>query len=160
MSDTASTPYAPDLQDHVRVKGWAGKWRIVTIDHAAKVLGVAPIEKGPFAAPTRYVRADIDALVTEEHAMTDTAQGQTAPLPPVVTPGNQTSEYKLTMIVVLGGALLTIAGSVFTAIPSSHAPWWSGLVLVGIGSASAVLKAGIYTLSRGQVKAAALGGQS
>lgn len=74
------------------------------------------------------------------------------------TPGVQTSEFKVTMLVMLFGAILDGAGLVLETLQNSgasHSPWIS-TVLVVLGTVMALLSALGYKRGRVLLKLAAL----
>lgn len=74
---------------------------------------------------------------------------------PVVTPGVETSEYKLTRLIVIVGSLVAALGSVLEALASVGLfPRAVGIGLVIVGALTAVLKAMGYESARVKLKVA------
>lgn len=72
-----------------------------------------------------------------------------------VKPGNQTSEWKLTLYVFVAGAVLEVAGTVLAAYAETSEKAWAHTTLVIVGALLQVLKAAGYVKSRSDLKVAA-----
>src|SRR3954469_7278123 len=79
---------------------------------------------------------------------------------PAVTPGNQTSEFHTTKLVIYMGIAVMVVGfltDVLTAIQVLAPQWlWVGVVLIIVGKASMLLKALGYDATRASIKNAAI----
>lgn len=79
---------------------------------------------------------------------------------PVVTPGNQTSEYKVTVFVSILTILSTVVPylvTIFTDLQAKFPAWtWIAPILTILGILGAVINALGYQSARTQVKVAAL----
>lgn len=75
---------------------------------------------------------------------------------PQVTPGNQTSEYKLAKVANVACYVLIAVGGALEAIPDANRPAWVGVALVVVGAATKFFTNMGYFKSRSQVKTAAM----
>lgn len=92
--------------------------------------------------------------------MSDTSTTGTTPITPVVvTPGNQTSEYKITIISTVLSVLATITGVALDLLQSAQDAGvngrWVSIALSAFGLIGMALTAVGYQVTRAHVKAAA-----